>query len=630
MRTVLSKQPRHYSVLNAFQGLDAVKRRTLIQRLPSSQRYKLHELVRSGARAQMDPKSMNAIMDQIKVVQNLTPAITRSDERLSWLTICINAILDQLSNIALLFHFLTARKAENLINKILLKRACGADPKRPCINQDDLQKLIQHAQKQAPGKVLDLKKLLSDHGYSSRIAHLHFTEEISFKNLNLSKIQFIDCEFTGCHFSDSTLSDVSFEFCQFNQTSFMNADLKKVLYNECEIRSSSFICARLKEVSFLKSGIIDSSFEDAQLEKCLFSKVCLPATHFLQAHVHECHIRQSDLKEAVFFESLPQFFIDTETEKTVKITKPITAILTHPEIRGITTPKAHLKIDQSAHNIPLRIAFNTPKVKLESVNQETEKILRKIGSHNPDGPSIAKRLVQEVQANPDLYPSSAYILSKAQKLGLHVNSFFLTGGEDVPPALYGQKCESKTNWGDDYRRSILEIGLVHESFQKGIPLMAVCRGFHIASVYFGNQLEQHVKNQDGIQEIKLLSEKFEGLFGRVIKQPITTASSHHQAVFHKTFNRQHLEPITVYDGLVKGAEIKYGSSVPMLLLQFHPEFHKAPTAHCISGEFIDFFTSAFMDENNEKFWQILHDSAEQHRKQKSLIEELKLNFSTKQ
>ena len=160
--------------------------------------------------------------------------------------------------------------------------------------------------------------------------------------------------------------------------------------------------------------------------------------------------------------------------------------------------------------------MQTPLLRKEDADREVEGLLDEPGkethpenngkNHSLDkGPSIAQRLLREVKENPKAYPCASRIFTKAESIAKHADSVVLPGGEEVSPRLYGEEKSKDTKWDGNYRRSLMELGLIHQYFNKGIPLMSICRGFQMTSVYFGAKLHQHIgREQVGVQ---ILGEK---------------------------------------------------------------------------------------------------------------------------
>lgn len=88
-----------------------------------------------------------------------------------------------------------------------------------------------------------------------------------------------------------------------------------------------------------------------------------------------------------------QFKMDPASEETAKVTRPTTAILIHPEARGISAPKAYMKLDQTADTIPIRITMQAQKVTKDGVNNEVELALKEVGSYDRSKAPIPQRLI---------------------------------------------------------------------------------------------------------------------------------------------------------------------------------------------------------------------------------------------
>lgn len=524
-----------------FKKLNPSERKLLIQKLSSEERLALFNIIQQNNDLATISKEMGSVLIRhIQHAKDLSPDITRKDDTKSKLTKLTRILSEQRDNLAYFFNILTADKA-NAIFQSLVQEECEIvnDPK-PQISNIELKELLEKAKKEAePGTKITLAKLLSEKGFSREMTGIQFTDSLSLKDVNLTGIIFNNCSFDWTPCSNSILKDVAFRNCDISNVSFMNSNFENCEFINCDMRETMFTGAELKNVFFIRCGIISSSFEDTTISEGGFYFVSMPATHFLEASINNCEIAESSLKDTVFFDNLDKFIIDNSSKKTAIMTKATAAILIHPEARGITTPKAYMKLDQTAHLLPLRITMQAQKATKEGVNKEVEAALQEIDPNDPNKIPIAQSLIQKLAV--DTNSESARILRKAEKLASQVDSFFLPGGEDVPPALYGQKKGDQTDWGDDYRRSILELGMIHQSFNKGIPLMAVCRGFQMSNVYCGAQLIQHVDGHKGIQTLKLTYPEKQGLYADAMKKSIVTACFHHQAVPQETAAREHLQ-----------------------------------------------------------------------------------------
>lgn len=164
-----------------------------------------------------------------------------------------------------------------------------------------------------------------------------------------------------------------------------------------------------------------------------------------------------------------------------------------------------------------------------------------------------------------------------------LDGVFITGGVDVDPARYG---EAKTPLcgATDPDRDAVEIALIRHATDRGLPVLAVCRGLQILNVAFGGTLYQDVQAQvpaalkhDYFPTPQQPSRKYlahdvtvrrDSRLGDILGETLVPVNSmHHQAV-------KDLAPplaATAYapDGIVEGVE---GVGTGYLVgVQWHPE-----------------------------------------------------------
>jgi putative glutamine amidotransferase len=75
-----------------------------------------------------------------------------------------------------------------------------------------------------------------------------------------------------------------------------------------------------------------------------------------------------------------------------------------------------------------------------------------------------------------------------------VAGLVLTGGEDVDPARYGEKRHEKVR-SVSAARDATEAALIKEARERGIPVLAICRGIQILNVALGGTLVQDIPSQ---------------------------------------------------------------------------------------------------------------------------------------
>lgn len=608
---------RNNQIKEQFIKLDKSRKELLIEKLDSNARITLLNIIQNSNHIPPDSKIQFTLKLKLRQIMNLTNEITRKNDKNSIISDLQQKASHLFDNVSYFFNFLTKNQANKLINKALHKQGIKSH-RLPQITSYKLRTILE----ELPfGKKVSLSKLLKQHGFATTITDQLFSDTFCFDKINLENIIFDNCEFNWTNLSDLSLKNVIFRNCKILNVSLMNANFKNCSFENCEIREVMFIGAALVDVNVVKSSLISTSFEEASLLDCKFISISAPATHFFEATVINSAILDSNLKDTLFFKSLNQFQIDNKSKLTAIVTKPITAILIDPESRGVSTPKAFIKLDQNANTIPIRINMSPQTVKKDDINQEIEALLKEIGPYDKNKTPIAQLLINKIKDNSSL--KSSKILKKAKKLASQVNAFFLPGGEDIPPALYGQEKEPETEYENDYRRSIFELSLIHVSFNKGIPLMGVCRGFQMANIYFGAQLIQHIKGQIGNQKFQLNPLGKKGIYAKIMKNTLTSVCFHHQAVSEKTTATEHLETSVSYKGLVKASELIRSGVAPMILLQFHPEFYRTSTANSIKRELIDSYLNIRISKENEEFWKLLSDSAKTHKAKRLLHNQIK-------
>jgi carbamoylphosphate synthase small subunit len=74
------------------------------------------------------------------------------------------------------------------------------------------------------------------------------------------------------------------------------------------------------------------------------------------------------------------------------------------------------------------------------------------------------------------------------------DALVFTGGADVNPALYGEKCLPRTHY--DPKRDAWEIRAFEIGKTREVPLIGICRGGQLLNVLAGGSLWQHVDNHN--------------------------------------------------------------------------------------------------------------------------------------
>jgi putative glutamine amidotransferase len=203
-----------------------------------------------------------------------------------------------------------------------------------------------------------------------------------------------------------------------------------------------------------------------------------------------------------------------------------------------------------------------------------------------------------VGANPErAYVNSAYLHAVQQAGGVPValppqlssasmrqlagdlQGLLLTGGGDVDPALFGE-VPHVTLYDVAPSRDALETSVLDVALDRGLPVLAVCRGLQVLNVALGGSLHQDVGTEPGTQTPHSQKEPRDQPTHKVKLTPgcrlaatlgadeLEVNSMHHQAI--KRIGRGLTAVAWAPDQIVEGAEIDDPSRF-VLGVQWHPE-----------------------------------------------------------
>ena len=153
-----------------------------------------------------------------------------------------------------------------------------------------------------------------------------------------------------------------------------------------------------------------------------------------------------------------------------------------------------------------------------------------------------------------------------------LDGLVLTGGADVDPALYGEERAIETEFVDP-DRDHLELPLARAAHERGMPILAICRGQQVLNVALGGTLVQHLESHprgesDGDRGQVLHSMRLDphSVLGELLGESLEVNSLHHQAVRDVAPGLRAVG--WSEDGVVEALESERGN---VLSVQCHPE-----------------------------------------------------------
>lgn len=116
----------------------------------------------------------------------------------------------------------------------------------------------------------------------------------------------------------------------------------------------------------------------------------------------------------------------------------------------------------------------------------------------------------------------------SQELLEQVDGVVLPGGSDLDPAVYGGSSHPEV-YGVNRHQDAGDLSLARETLARGIPLLAVCRGFQVVNVARGGTLVSHMDTPHRHTKMQLPVGDFASLSG-ITAPEIEISCYHHQAI----------------------------------------------------------------------------------------------------
>ena len=176
----------------------------------------------------------------------------------------------------------------------------------------------------------------------------------------------------------------------------------------------------------------------------------------------------------------------------------------------------------------------------------------------------------------------------------------LTGGGDVDPSLYGDETKHEKTYGVIRARDEMELNLIPKFIDAGKPIVGICRGLQILTVFFGGRLHQHIP--DVLDEATERHSKpkgydcFHGVvfdssthLGAALRGVPETNSAHHQALNTDTMPKHLRIAARSLCGIVEAVEC-FDFAAPIIAVQWHPE--RLPADHPAAARLAEFLREA--------------------------------------
>lgn len=186
--------------------------------------------------------------------------------------------------------------------------------------------------------------------------------------------------------------------------------------------------------------------------------------------------------------------------------------------------------------------------------------------------------VQQAGGVPVALPPQLSSASMRQLAG-DLQGLLLTGGGDMDPALFGETPHA-TLYDVAPARDTLETSVLHVALDRGLPVLAVCRGLQVLNVALGGSLHQDVGTDPGTQMAHSQKEPRDQPTHKVKLTPgcrlaatlgadeLEVNSMHHQAI--KRLGRGLTAVAWAPDQIVEGAELDDAGRF-VVGVQWHPE-----------------------------------------------------------
>lgn len=182
-----------------------------------------------------------------------------------------------------------------------------------------------------------------------------------------------------------------------------------------------------------------------------------------------------------------------------------------------------------------------------------------------------------------------------------LDGLLLSGGGDIRPTRYGDQQVHPTTYGISDRRDAFEFALLRGALERGMPILAICRGIQVLNVGLGGSLWQDVSqlgpgtlaHREPLEFATRAAPAHDvmvvegSLLGKVYGAPTIAANSFHHQVL-KDLGTGLLATGHTADGAIEAVELPGYPFVlgvqwhPEMMYEVHPE-HAAPFRHLVAA-----------------------------------------------
>ena len=110
-----------------------------------------------------------------------------------------------------------------------------------------------------------------------------------------------------------------------------------------------------------------------------------------------------------------------------------------------------------------------------------------------------------------------------------IDGVIMPGGADINPKTYGQDVSSEHVYDVDDLADEADISLVKYALEKGIPVLAICRGLQITNAALGGTLVQHMDTPHQHHVAPVTIEKYVDELG-LSSATVEASCYHHQMI----------------------------------------------------------------------------------------------------